>query len=245
MLKNNIKRILTSCGYAISRIQKPCNAEYFNLTKFLNYYLERNGECFLVQIGANDGVTFDPIREFIIGNPGRVRGVLLEPMKDAYSKLVENYKDFPGIIMENLAIHNKLKEMTLYKVDPEKRCQLEKWSGGMASFSSTHHELSHTPKEFIIEEKVKCVSFAELIARHNVQKIDLLQMDTEGYDAEIINAIDFSRIKPSVLRFEHGYMDRIMDKDKLQAIMKLLNDNGYQVIVESYDATAYQPFSFI
>lgn len=245
ILKNSMRRILAACGYSVSRIQKPNNAEYFNLTRFLNYYLERNGSCFLVQIGANDGVTFDPVREFITGNPGKVRGILLEPMKDVYLKLVENYKDYPGIIKENLAIHNTLEEITLYKVDPEKRGQLQKWSGGMASFNSDHHKLSNTPKEFIIEEKVKCTSFKRLLEKHCVDKVDVLQIDTEGYDAEIILAIDFEKIRPAVMRFEHGYMDRIMDKQKLQSIMKLLNDNGYQLIIESYDATAYQPFSFI
>ncbi|HBC86807.1 MAG TPA: hypothetical protein DCZ94_07630 [Lentisphaeria bacterium] len=243
--KDIIRKMFSVSGYSIGRIQKPCNAEYFYLTKFLNYYLEKKGAFYFIQIGANDGVTFDPIREFIIRNPGKVKGILLEPMKEAYSKLVGNYKDFPDIIKENLAIHNTEKEMTLYKVDPAKRELLEKWSGGMASFNNEHHKLSNTPKEFILEEKVKCISLEELLLRHEVKKLDLLQIDTEGYDAEIIMNIDFSRIKPSIIRFEHGYMDKIMGKDKVEAILKLLNDNGYQIIIESYDATAYQPFLII
>lgn len=239
------KRILATFGYSVARIQKSCNAEYFNFTKFLNYYLERNGSAFLIQIGANDGVTFDPIREFVIHNPDRVKGILLEPMKETYSKLVENYRDFPNIIKENLAIHNSEKEMILYKVNPEKKDKLDRWSGGMASFNSSHHELSKTPKEYIIEEKVNCISLGDLILKHKIDKVDLLQIDTEGYDAEIIGNINFDRIKPTIIHFEHGYMDKIMDKEKLEGTMKLLNDNGYQIVIESYDATAYQPFSII
>ena len=178
-------------------------------------------------------------------NPGKVKGILLEPMKEAYSKLVENYKDFPEIIKENLAIHNTEKEMTLYKIDSAKKEMLPKGAAGMASFSNNHHKLSNTPKEFIVEEKVKCISLEELMNKHKVEKLDLLQIDTEGYDAEIIMNIDFSKINPSIIHFEHGYMDKIMDRKKLEEIMKFLNEKGYQIIIESYDATAYKPFKII
>lgn len=245
LIKKIIKNLFFKMGFSITRIVKPCNAEYFSLTKFLSYYLERHGSFTLIQIGANDGITFDPIREFIIENKGNVKGVLIEPMNDAYQQLVLNYKDFPNIFFENLAIHNEKKEMILYKVAPDKIKMLKKWSGGVASFDPQHHKRSGTPSEYIIQEKVKCATLDEIVLKYDLKTIDLLQIDTEGYDTEIIKGIDFMKIKPAILRFEHGYMDGIMNDSKIQEIFSLLNANGYQIIVESYDATAYLPVKFI
>jgi FkbM family methyltransferase len=44
-------------------------------------------------------------------------------------------------------------------------------------------------KEYIIEEKVNCVSFVELIFKHKVKKLDFLKIDTEGYNYQIFSQI--------------------------------------------------------
>jgi len=40
----------------------------------------------------------------------------------------------------------------------------------------------------------------------------MLRIDAKGYDAERILNIDFERIKPSIIRFEHGLDDRVMSE---------------------------------
>ena len=66
----------------------------------------------------------------------------------------------------------------------------------------------------------------------------------EGYDAEIILNLDFRSIRPRIIRFEHGLQHGTMPKDKFSEVIRFLNKNGYQVITEQSDATAYQPFDF-
>ena len=43
----------------------------------------------------------------------------------------------------------------------------------------------------IKEEIVECINFNDLVHQEKINKIDLLQIDTEGYDFEIIYSIDF------------------------------------------------------
>ena len=48
------------------------------------------------------------------------------------------------------------------------------------------------------------------------------------------------KIKPSIIHFEHGLRDGVMDKDTFLKVKSLLHANGYGIIVELYDVIAYQ-----
>ena len=52
-------------------------------------------------------------------------------------------------------------------------------------------------------------------------------------------SIDFSILQPKMIRFEHGIRNEVMRPDKFLKVCDYLNSNGYQIITESYDATAY------
>ena len=45
-----------------------------------------------------------------------------------------------------------------------------------------------------------------LLDRHHVKKIDLLQIDVEGYDYELLKSFNFERIKPQLIRYEHRHL---------------------------------------
>ena len=132
--------------------------------------------------------------------------------------------------------------MILYRADPAKveRGELSKWAKGIASFDMSHHELSGTPKEAIIKQKVQCISLNSLLKEHQVTKVDLLQIDTEGYDLEIILNLDFKVIKPKIIHFEHGLPDGIISKEQFMILTDVLHSNGYELWMDYYKGTAYQ-----
>jgi FkbM family methyltransferase len=234
-LKQLTRKTLHRLGFYISR------TDSINYLELILYgYLEHKEEVFFIQIGANDGVSTDPIYNFVTLNNDRVTGIAIEPMKDIYEQLKHNYKGYSNVIFENIAIHNSKSEMSLYRVDPKNSEKLPKWTKGIASFNKWHHELSGIDFKFIISEKVKCISFDGLLNKYNINQVDLLQIDTEGYDSEIIFSIDFSKIKPSIIHFEHGLRDGVMDKNTFRKVQSLLRENGYGIIVELYDVIAYQ-----
>jgi hypothetical protein len=71
-----------------------------------------------------------------------------------------------------------------------------------------------------------------------LEDINVLIIDTEGYDAKILEMVDFELVRPSIIRFEHGMKSDVMSKETLLAIISRLNSYGYQIIVEDNDATA-------
>jgi hypothetical protein len=62
-----------------------------------------------------------------------------------------------------------------------------------------------------------------------------LNIDTEGYDFEIIKLIDFSEIKPSMILYEHIHLNAM---DSTQC-MNLLKDKGYSLIIQGKDTFAF------
>jgi FkbM family methyltransferase len=57
---------------------------------------------FFVNIGASDGVIADPIYPFMASH--RPTGIAVEPVPYVMERLKQNYRDFPGIVFEQVAV---------------------------------------------------------------------------------------------------------------------------------------------
>jgi FkbM family methyltransferase len=236
-----MKRVLARYKYRITRVDNPELLE-----TLLHKMLLEKGHLTYVQVGANDGVRFDPIHNFVRANRHRITGVVVEPLPDLFEVLRRNYRDCPGVVAVNAAIHNEKRRATLYRVDPRRAVGLPDWVHGIASFDRKHlAQHSMIPPEAVVGEEVPCLRLDEVLKAHGITDLDLLLIDTEGYDAEIIRSLDFRQARPRTLRFEHGYGAGIMDRTTFEAVLQLLHAAGYEVLVELEDATAYDRYLFI
>jgi FkbM family methyltransferase len=182
-------------------------------------------------IGANDGKSMDPIYEFLSNSD--VSGLVVEPLPDIFERLKDNYQHIDKIKCVNRAVHSSRKKMTIYRVDPALK-DIPEWMHGIGSFDPMHYKKSGTPKEYILEEEVNCSTFMDLLSEYDITKIDLLKIDVEGYDYEVLKMIDFKKIKPEIIRYEHGSLSKT---DKTSA-ERLLTINGYSILVEGNDTSA-------
>jgi hypothetical protein len=57
-------------------------------------------------------------------------------------------------------------------------------------------------KNDMVKITAKSATFDKICSIHDITNIDYLQIDTEGFDTEIIKMIDFSKYKIHKLRFE-------------------------------------------
>lgn len=206
------------------------NIEYF-LAKIL---VEEKNNFFFIQIGANDGVRADDTYDFIIRH--RLRGIVIEPLHDMFIKLCENYVNHPQIIKINKAIHATEKQMTLYRI--RKDAPVPDWCHGIASFDKNHFigGMKKIPDldKYIIEETVECISLSRLLKEKKIQQLSFLQIDTEGYDFEIIKMIDFNKNRPKIIRYECACLS---PADNLSCI-KMLAKYGYVFYDDGNDIIA-------
>jgi FkbM family methyltransferase len=182
-------------------------------------------DFFFVQIGAFDGRMGDPLYRLVTRN--RWRGVLVEPQAEAFEQLRQNYAGHPQLQFFNVAVGSFDGEVTFYT----------RKSGSVQHASVRRHLLitpGHGAGE-ILERKVPCWTPGTLLAHASAPaSIDLLQIDTEGHDYEIIRAIDFARVKPTIIRFEH----QLLSRHDFDAALRLLAAQGYRFLLEDRDTTA-------
>jgi FkbM family methyltransferase len=193
---------------------------------------------FFIQIGANDGKSWDPIYPFVIKYA--LPGIVLEPLPDVFQILVHNYKRYPCVIPVNAAIHKTEKTTEIYRVDPYYYRNCPSWAVGVSSMNEQHHKFFGIPEKYIKKETVKCMTFQELIDQFKIKHVDLIQIDTEGYDYEILKMINYKELKPKLIHFEHRIKKGVMTLEQLLEISDLLHKNDFELAIEESDAVAYK-----
>ena len=235
------RRIIEFRAGSIESLGFPVVEPEVELNRVLNELVSHKQQnVFFLQIGANDGNRYDPISEFIHTHSEMVSGVVVEPVPEYFYDLSENYRTIPSIIPINAAIHNSKSRMDIHVVDTKKAedHELDEWVKGIASFNVSHHSLSGVPKSVMKKISVPCLSLESLILARKISHIDLLLIDTEGYDAEILMGIDFGLIKPTIIFFEHGISSGIMSRKVFLKVANKLTSYGYKVSIGECDAIA-------
>ena len=215
------------------------NPKKGSLSDFLSQYsTSKPGNFTVVQIGANDGITHDPIHKFI--KRDNWKGVLLEPQPDVFNEfLTKIYAKNKDINPLCAAIGEKDGTQPIYKVGFSSM----RWATGLASFSKEKIEkafedgiVASNCKRFGIEipadqsqwishEEVQVIAPATLIQNYNLQHIDLLQIDAEGYDLEVIRIFDIPNTRPQAIIFENVGLNAA----DYAACLHLLEEQNYQL----------------
>jgi FkbM family methyltransferase len=195
------------------------------------------GDIFFVQIGAFDGRRYDPLFPWVQAYGWR--GLLIEPQERFFSELVENYGDAEGLEFRRIAVGVRNEIRPFYTVADEPGVSRD--AGMIASFDRetllSHREFVPGLESLIHTEEIECVAINDLLAEVKSDRIDLLQIDVEGYDHELIRVLDLDRFAPSIVRFEHMHLTPAQH----DACIERLVDHGYRICLEDHDTLGYKP----
>ena len=160
---------------------------------------------------------------------------MVEPLGDYFERLKLNYRDYPKIVPVKVAVHASEKRCRMFRVDSKYLAAVPVHAAGTGSVLAGYHSAAHRiPAEYIVQEEVDCVTLMELLETHRIRALDLLQIDAEGYDAEIVRMIDFAAIRPALIKYEHLHLAARDAAD----VKRILTDNGYRLIREKMDTIA-------
>lgn len=224
--------ILLKILWLLNRYSKALKFKKELLTSksILETNFSKKSDFNFIQIGANDGISFDFLYDFIVSR--RSKGVVLEPVSEYYCELVENYKNYKDILPVNIAVHPDLKSIKIFKIKETSKYKYPDWVKGIASFDPQHHVRLKIETEDITEEIVHGDTLSNIINSYYLpKKIDYIQIDTEGFDFQILKMIDFKSIFPSMIKFESI---NLLADEKVKAI-KILLENGYFIFDEIGD----------
>jgi FkbM family methyltransferase len=187
-------------------------------------------DVFFVQIGANDGQAGDPLHELIRRSPAW-RGLLIEPVPYVFARLKQSHPDGGRFVCENVAIGAAAESRDFYYVSDRARdvlgSALPATFDQLGSFDP-HHIRKHCGPEiepFIVRASIRTEPLRDVLGRHRVSRVDVLHIDTEGYDYQILRQVDFAAWPPAVILYEHSHLSH---SDQAAAV-RLLGDHGYRV----------------
>jgi FkbM family methyltransferase len=160
----------------------------------------------LVVIGANNGLIEDFLTKYL--DLPSVNAILVEPIRHLYLELQEKFRDFDNIQTENVAIYQRNCRKRIYRLGDSNG--LPAWVEGLGSFDraviSSHEAEVTEMKKRIVPELVTCITFNALLKKYHIKRIHILQIDTEGYDSEIVRMIDFIQCRPDIVIVEYRHM---------------------------------------
>ena len=240
--KYNVKQWLEWFGILPKHIpdvlrKNPSRSAKLTWPQILKRFQLRMDDFCFIQIGAYDGLENDPVSAWV--RQYQWRGVLLEPQERFYNKLCHNYRDQPQLNIVNKALAGGEESQTLYRIDCA-RDGLPAWAPQLASFNKdvllSHADAIPDIRDLIVEESVACTTFSALIREFDLQRVNLLLIDTEGFDFEIIKMIPWDTITPDIIYFEHLHLSPA----DYEACCAQLVEKGYTLAIQKMDTVAFQ-----
>lgn len=185
-----------------------------------------------VQVGSNDGVQGDPLHKHIVKNEKWV-GLLIEPIPFLYERLKKNYDGRSNLKFLNCAINNSLNSCKIFYISESaaESLDLPYWYDQLGSFSIEHilkhcRELGVSRSQiepFIESHMAPCMTLMKALSLNGIGSVDLIHIDTEGYDLEIIKQINFKNILPQMIIYETVHLSQ---SDEVES-SEILRENGY------------------
>ena len=163
---------------------------------FREEFRKLSQQVFTVQIGAMDGVHFDPLRPVL----GREQAALLvEPLPHHFASLKLAYRDYRRVQLSNVALNVYDGYCTMYYIPDTTGLPL--WTEGLGSLARGRNALRRF-KDCVTSIQVACVTWESLLSRHRVRAVDVLVVDAEGFDDVIVKHFPFDRFAPRLLMYE-------------------------------------------
>jgi len=152
---------------------------------------------------------------------------MIEPVRYLFERLVSFNVGNDRLIFENVAIDVKPGKRTLYRIDETRLGGLPPFADQLGTFLPELIEMRPFADR-MIEEEVECITFDQLIEKHNVKKVDLLAIDVEGMDYAILRTFPFDKMKPQRIIYEVKHLSQ----DDKQASLLFIQERGYTEISE-------------
>jgi FkbM family methyltransferase len=182
----------------------------------------------ILQIGANDGVLYDPIHKTLLRH-ANVSATRIEPIAEYFDQLTSNCQRYADQVeLFNICIADHDGEVAMYFPDPSRVD-----NRGDKGHGSICPEKVGRSSEGWVTRQVKALTFASLQQQMRRPRADVYVSDCEGYDIQLLSQLPIKELGVKVIFVE--LMDRAISMEALQEslneITKVVVANGFNRIV--------------
>lgn len=241
-----LKKIIGGLGYKLVnknsiKSERLINKKTYKTSDLLRKLSKENKLKKIIQIGSNDGSSDDFLKECINEN---ISAILIEPIEEAFIQLKKNYQNFKKIIFLNIAVDIADNKKEIFYVNKtfypfyEKKFKDKNvdWLSVLASFNKENLVAHGIKKNHITSTKIECKKISTLIDFYKYEDLDLLLIDTEGYDAVLVDDfLDITKLRPLII-FEWIHIEH----KKLDELLIKLKNTGYNILKIDKDLICFQ-----
>lgn len=187
---------------------------------FFNNVFRGKSNGFIIDIGANDGVTISHSLPFIDKGWS---ALMIEPNPFLFGKMEDLYRDFSDVLCLNLAVDNcKSDNVELFLGSNSHQ--------GHSTIVLAETQYSHSDQYFSREKVVvKSDALNNILQDNKIDKhIDILHIDAEGKALDIIKSFDFKKYRPSYLSID--ILTQPFDPDGPE-LKRTMNEMQYKFIL--------------
>ena len=204
--------------------------DYFHKKKIIKKLRELNAKIplkIVFDIGGHNGETV----KLLLKNM-RIENIYsFEPSKSSFAillketnRLKKRFQD-TNIFIENFAIGNESKKVDFNFLSETSSSTMKPLNENSKYFKKKENIFGKLVKEKIIIEQI---DFKEYLLKNDIKKIDLLKIDTEGYELEVLKGLKELISNVSIILFEHHYDNMIVKNYTFSDIHKLLIEKNFK-----------------
>ncbi len=202
--------------------------DFFNKRKILNFFKSKFINIDMIfDIGAHRGETLDlfynnfKVKNYYAFEASPINFKFLE------KKIFKLNKNNINII--NKAAGNSEEETDFYQLDESSSSTMNKINHDSKYYKKKTFliNLFSLGKSKTIEFKLKPILLSDFIDSNNIKKIDILKIDTEGYELRVIKGLSKKIKIVDYIYFEHHYDDMIKKGYTFSMINSYLMENGF------------------
>ena len=202
--------------------------DYFDKLRILKFFKKNldDNKINVIDIGAHKGETI----KFFLNNFNVNKIFVFEPNEKLFSKIKKRFVD-RRIHLFNLGVGFKNERKNLNLTIDSASSTINEINTNTEYFKRKKKFLVFGKKKsfFLGVQDIEVVNLSEFILKKK-KKIDILKIDTEGYEFNILKGIhqlDFKKIR--FIYFEHHFDLMIEKKYKFRDINELLKKNNFSL----------------
>lgn len=217
-----VKWVLARQGYvlyrATAKVADP-RADIIHLARGWNYSIN-----VFFDVGANDGQTaIIVLRQF-----PKTRVISFEPHPTTFSKLTKRMGDDTRFQAVNSALGSEIGECEMFEYEASTINSLTDQAQYAVRFGQKAHRIN-----------VQCTTLDAYCAQNNIERIDVLKIDTEGFDFMVLQGSGVM-LQKHAIKFIYFEFNDLHPKEgrfggALMPIDALLRPHGYRFVASYND----------
>jgi len=212
--------------------------DFFYQKKIINFLKKNIGHNIstLIDVGAHKGETIN-----LFAKNFNVKKIISFEASPITFKYLRRKKFFfntkyrqTEIILENFALGSENRNSKIKHIFESSSSTINEINSESKYFKKKYRILNLFNNKKLYENlKIKIIKLSEYLNMNNLNKIDFLKIDTEGYEYEVIKGLESDIKKVYMIMFEHHYDDMIKKNYTFGMINDFLKINNFKIIYKS------------